>query len=115
MSRGWKDERLERGIKSIHGALDNPVERVLKVDAHSTPDGLGGKYEQNKYILPRRDGSEKRITDGDLADLLHLVDIITLKKIYDQDKRNNIFVTRALDIMSKAGVKLFERVALSDF
>ncbi|MFS7938435.1 hypothetical protein Hanom_Chr05g00439681 [Helianthus anomalus] len=99
ISRGWREERLEREIKSIHKTLDNPVERVLKVDAHSTPD----------------DGSGQRITDGDLADLLHPVDIITLNRIYDKDKGNNKFVRRALDIMSKAGVKLFERATLSDF
>ncbi|MFS7969018.1 hypothetical protein Hanom_Chr09g00804251 [Helianthus anomalus] len=115
MSRDWKEERLERGENNIHKALDNPVKRVLKVDANVTPDGFGGKYEQNRYTLLRKDNTEQRITDGNLADQLHPMDIIILKKIYSQDKGNNRFVRRALDSMSKAGVKLFKRVALSDF
>ncbi|MFS7969023.1 hypothetical protein Hanom_Chr09g00804301 [Helianthus anomalus] len=88
MSRDWKEERLERGENNIHKALDNPVERVLKVDDDVTPDGFGGKYEQNKYTLLRKYGTKQKITDGDLADQVHPVDIITLKNIYDQDKGN---------------------------
>ncbi|MFS8001365.1 hypothetical protein Hanom_Chr13g01189551 [Helianthus anomalus] len=113
--RDWRDERLERGDKSIHMALENPIEGVLKVDAQTAPDRMGGNHEQNKYTLLRKDGSEQKITDGGLADLLHPLDIITLKKIYDQDKGNTRFVRRALYSLSKARVKLFERAALSDF
>ncbi|MFS7995460.1 hypothetical protein Hanom_Chr12g01118161 [Helianthus anomalus] len=113
----WSEEdKLDRPLSpSIHRALDNPVVRVLKVDADVTPNGFGGKYEQNRYTFRRKDGSEQKITYRDLADQLHPMDLITLKKIYDQDKGNNRFVRRALDSISKAGVKLFEKVALSDF
>ncbi|MFS7934705.1 hypothetical protein Hanom_Chr05g00394861 [Helianthus anomalus] len=76
ISRDWKEERLERGLKSIHIALDNPVVRVLKVDVDVTSDGVGGHYEQNRYTLLRKDGTEERITDGNLVDKLHLVDIL---------------------------------------
>ncbi|MFS7904101.1 hypothetical protein Hanom_Chr01g00032031 [Helianthus anomalus] len=115
VSRDWRGEGLERGAKSIHRALENPIERVIKLDAQATPDIMGGIHEQNKYTLLGKDGNEQRITDGDLADLLHPMDIITLKRINDQDKGNTRFVRRAIDSLSKAGVKLFEKAALSDF
>ncbi|MFS7934706.1 hypothetical protein Hanom_Chr05g00394871 [Helianthus anomalus] len=38
-----------------------------------------------------------------------------MKKIYDEDKGNTKVFRRALNSISKAGIKLFERVALSDF
>ncbi|KAJ0512122.1 hypothetical protein HanIR_Chr11g0559681 [Helianthus annuus] len=108
-------ERLERGRKSIHKTLDNPMVRVLKVDADITSDGAGGHYEQNKYTLLRKDGTEERLTDGDLADKLHPMDILFLKKIYDEDKGNTKVIRRALNNISKAAIKLFQRIALSDF
>ncbi|MFS8005174.1 hypothetical protein Hanom_Chr13g01234291 [Helianthus anomalus] len=112
ISRDWRQERLERGERSVHKALANPIVRLLKVDPNATPDRVGGIHEQNKYTLLRKDGSEQKITDGDL---FHPLDIIMLKKTYDQDKGNTRFIRRSLHSLTKAGVKLFERVALSDF
>ncbi|MFS7899011.1 hypothetical protein Hanom_Chr00s040237g01774081 [Helianthus anomalus] len=89
--------------------------RVLKVDDDRTADRAGGYFEQNKYTLLRKDGTKQKITDGDLADQLHPLDILFLKKTYDDDKGNNKHVRRALNSISKAGVKLFEMVAFTDF
>ncbi|MFS8021340.1 hypothetical protein Hanom_Chr16g01426271 [Helianthus anomalus] len=43
------------------------------------------------------------------------MDILFLKKIYDEDKGNTKVVRRALNSISKSGINLFERVALFDF
>ncbi|MFS7936161.1 hypothetical protein Hanom_Chr05g00412181 [Helianthus anomalus] len=43
------------------------------------------------------------------------MDILFLKKIFYEDKRNNKVVRKALNNNSKVRIKLFERIALFDF
>ncbi|MFS8034616.1 hypothetical protein Hanom_Chr17g01583221 [Helianthus anomalus] len=77
--------------------------------------GMGGHYVQNKYILLRQDGTEQKVTDGDLADHLHPLDILLMRNHYEKERGNNQFVRRALKNISKAGIKLFERIVFADF
>ncbi|MFS7907204.1 hypothetical protein Hanom_Chr01g00068551 [Helianthus anomalus] len=57
----------------------------------------------------------RRITDGDLADQLHPLDILFMKNHYEKEKGNNRFMRRAPRSITKAGIKLFERIAFVDF
>ncbi|MFS8024029.1 hypothetical protein Hanom_Chr16g01458451 [Helianthus anomalus] len=78
-------------------------------------NGIRGHYVQNKYILLRQDVTEQKIIDGDLADQLHPSDILFMKNHYEKERCNNQFVRRALKRISKAGIKLFERITFADF
>ncbi|MFS7988234.1 hypothetical protein Hanom_Chr11g01032271 [Helianthus anomalus] len=78
-------------------------------------DGVGGTYLQNRYTLLRENGAEEKVTDGDLADKLHPLDILFTKDHYEKEKGNTKEIRRALKSISNAGVKLFERIAFSDF
>ncbi|MFS8034288.1 hypothetical protein Hanom_Chr17g01579401 [Helianthus anomalus] len=89
ISKGIREERLERGRGSIHYANFNPIKRVVKVDEQKMgADGMGGHYLENSYTLLRQDGTEQKITDGDLADQLHPLDILFLKNHYEAERGN---------------------------
>ncbi|MFS7936201.1 hypothetical protein Hanom_Chr05g00412711 [Helianthus anomalus] len=88
----------------------------MKVDEQKIgSDGVGGHFVQNRNTLLRQDGSKQKVTDGDLADKLHPLDILFMKKEYEKEKGNTQFYRRALKSISKAGIKLFERIAFADF
>ncbi|MFS7919743.1 hypothetical protein Hanom_Chr03g00216261 [Helianthus anomalus] len=54
-----REERLERGPRSVYYANVNPVKRIMKVDEVKTgTDGVGGTYLQNRYTLLRENGEE---------------------------------------------------------
>ncbi|MFS7913381.1 hypothetical protein Hanom_Chr02g00141171 [Helianthus anomalus] len=55
------------------------------------------------------------MTDGDLVDRIYSIDLTMLKKSFDQEKGNTRFIRRALHSLSKAGEKMFIRIALTDF
>ncbi|MFS7949523.1 hypothetical protein Hanom_Chr06g00572571 [Helianthus anomalus] len=71
--------------------------------------------QSNRYTLLREDGAEEKGTDGDLADKLHALDILSMKDYCEKEKGNTQFIRRALTSISKVGIKLFERIAFSDF
>ncbi|MFS7934863.1 hypothetical protein Hanom_Chr05g00396651 [Helianthus anomalus] len=89
----------------------------MKVDQKNIgTDGAGGTYvHNNKYTLLRENGTEEKVTDGDLVDKLHPLDILFMKDFYEKEKGNTQFIRRALKSISNAGIKLFERVAFSEF
>ena len=107
---------MKKGSGSIHKHNENPVRRILKVDeVKSATDDIGGTYVQNRYTLQRENGDEQKVTDEEIADQLHPLDILFMKDHYEKEKKNNQEVRRALNGISKAGILLFERMAFSDF
>ncbi|MFS7928968.1 hypothetical protein Hanom_Chr04g00327021 [Helianthus anomalus] len=88
ISRACRLERPERGKYAIHSVHPNPIVRIRKVDIFATTNGVLGYHEQHKYTFVRRDGTEEVVKDGELADRLHLVDIIMMKKTFNKEKGN---------------------------
>ncbi|XP_021996160.1 uncharacterized protein LOC110893357 [Helianthus annuus] len=113
---GLREERMKRGPYSIHKHNENPVKRILKVEeVKVATDDIGGTFVQNRYTLQREKGDEQKVTDEEIADQLHPLDILFMKDNYEKEKKNNQEVRRALNGISKAGILLLERMAFSDF
>ncbi|MFS7918206.1 hypothetical protein Hanom_Chr03g00198111 [Helianthus anomalus] len=111
-----REERIKRGSGSIHSKNENPVKRILKVDeVKVATDDIGGTIVQNRYTLLRENGEEQKVSDEEIADKLHPLDILFMKDVYEMEKRNTKEVRRALKSISKAGILLFKRMAFSDF
>ncbi|MFS7976781.1 hypothetical protein Hanom_Chr10g00896411 [Helianthus anomalus] len=111
-----RTERLERGPRSIHYTNENLVKRIMKVDeVKIRTDGVGGTYLQNRYTLLRENGEQDKVTDEDIADRLHPLDILFMKDHYEKEKKNTKEIRRALKGILNAGIKMFERVAFSEF
>ncbi|MFS7967235.1 hypothetical protein Hanom_Chr09g00783411 [Helianthus anomalus] len=68
-----------------------------------------GYHNQNKYSVVRDNDDEQILTDVDLADELHPIDLIKLRKTHEEDKSHNRIV------FTRNGIKVFTRIAISDF
>ncbi|XP_035840341.1 early endosome antigen 1-like [Helianthus annuus] len=87
---GLREERMKRGPYSIHKHNENPVKRFLKVEEMKVAtDDIGGTFVQNRYTLQREKGDEQKVTDEELADELHPLDILFMKDNYEKEKKNN--------------------------
>ncbi|MFS7953020.1 hypothetical protein Hanom_Chr07g00613761 [Helianthus anomalus] len=63
----------------------------------------------------RKDGTTTTVTDGDLADQIHPLNIVKMKEITDQQKGNIVHIRRALHSIKEAGKKIYQRATLADF
>ncbi|MFS7962166.1 hypothetical protein Hanom_Chr08g00723461 [Helianthus anomalus] len=96
--RGIWEERIERGELSIHYTNPNPIKRIKKVDQETIGfDGAGGNYVQKKYTLLRENGAEEKLTDGDLTDKLHPLDIMFMKNFYEKRKREHSVYQKSIE------------------
>ncbi|MFS7913373.1 hypothetical protein Hanom_Chr02g00141081 [Helianthus anomalus] len=78
-------------------------------------DGMGAHYVQTRYTLLRLNGTEQKITHGDLADQLHPLDILFMKNHYENEIGNKQFLRKPLKSIAKARITLFGTIAFADF
>ncbi|MFS7898843.1 hypothetical protein Hanom_Chr11g01036031 [Helianthus anomalus] len=87
----------------------------MKVIDHSTPDGILGFQDQNKYTVVRILGDEQTFIDRDLTSLIHLVDLLKLRKTCEEEKSYIKTIRRAINSIFTSGIIVFTRIDLRDF
>ncbi|MFS7975817.1 hypothetical protein Hanom_Chr10g00885151 [Helianthus anomalus] len=110
--------RITRYISSwvmLHKHLTNPIVSVERIDTFTTGGGILGNEGQNKYTLIKKDKNIQKVTDADLDDDVHPMDIVKMKNIIDEFKGNPVVIRRALDSLKCEGAKVYKRAALADF
>ncbi|MFS7938050.1 hypothetical protein Hanom_Chr05g00434911 [Helianthus anomalus] len=102
-------------LEMFHKSVTNPTVSIEKIITINAAGGVLGTGGQHKYTLIRKDNSDTIVTDGDPADDLHPMSLVKLKQLIDNDRSSAVVIRIALDNIKKAGEKLYQRAALTDF